>query len=142
MVVVLVVTSLKKPQRPPAIVAPAPSVPTEPPVAVKPPEPPPPPPVAPEPPPTPGKSGKNRGKQKGGVAGRTPTPAPGPAQPGTAVAPPAPGGDAARFADNRSMKINPVGPASRPPPAQGDIMKVISNNRAGIKVCYQRALHA
>ena len=139
-VVVLVVTNLKKPQRPPAIVAPAPSVPTEPPVAVKPPEPPPPPPVAPEPLTAPGKSGKNRGKQRGGVAGRTPTPAPGPGQPGTAVAPPAPGGDAARFADSRSMKINPVGPASRPPPAQGDITKVISNNRAGIKVCYQRAL--
>ena len=140
-VVVLVVTNLKKPQRPPAMVAkPAPAVPTEPPVAEKAPEPPPPPPVAPEPPPAPGKSGKNRGKQRGGGANKTQTPAAAPAQPGTPVAPQAPGGDAARFADNRNMKINPAGPASRPPPAQGDIMKVIGNNRAGIKVCYQRAL--
>ena len=38
------------------------------------------------------------------------------------------------------MNITSGGVASRPPPAQGDIMKVIGNNRAGIKVCYQRAL--
>jgi predicted Zn finger-like uncharacterized protein len=29
---------------------------------------------------------------------------------------------------------------SRPPPSQGDITRVISNNKVGIKTCYQRAL--
>jgi hypothetical protein len=39
------------------------------------------------------------------------------------------------------MDIKPGGGGSHlPPPDQSAITKVISNNRAGIKVCYQRAL--
>ena len=82
--------------------------------------------------------GKLRGKQKGAASNAkttTTTPAP-----HTTPAQPQLTGDAARFADNHKMNITSGGVASRPPPAQGDIMKVIGNNRAGIKVCYQRAL--
>ena len=83
--------------------------------------------------------GKLRGKQKG-AASNAKTTATTPAPGTTAPAQPQLTGDAARFADNHKMNITSGGVASRPPPAQGDIMKVIGNNRAGIKVCYQRAL--
>ena len=131
-VVVLVAFNLKKPSKPTAIVVQPPvTAPVEP-VAEKPPvvEPPPPPVV--EPPPPAGK-GKRGAKPTRAVATKgTPPPTT------TTVA--SPGGDAARFRDNHSLNITGGGTASRPPPAQADITKVISNNRAGIKICYQRAL--
>jgi predicted Zn finger-like uncharacterized protein len=135
-VVVLVVTNLKKPPKPVAVVAPPITAPPEPPVAEKQPEPPPPP-VAPvvDPPPPPGK-GKGKGKQKVTKGQTTQQPTTTPTQPGQQ----GPSGDAARFGDGRNMNIKPIGPASRPPPSQSDIMKVIGNNRSSIKVCYQRAL--
>ena len=108
--------------------------------------------VAPEPPPRAGAraaarartAGEGQGQASRQAEGRerakttTTTPATGTAT--TTPAQPALTGDAARFADNHKMNITSGGVASRPPPAQGDIMKVIGNNRAGIKVCYQRAL--
>ncbi|HEY7373996.1 MAG TPA: AgmX/PglI C-terminal domain-containing protein [Polyangia bacterium] len=139
LIVGVAVFSLKKPPRQPAVVVtpPPPPAPPEPPVAEKPPVEPPAPPVEPPQPQTPprGKVVKGRGKAQKAVAANT-------KQPDSPVTPPAPGGsDADRFRDNHNMKISPGGAvASRPPPAQGDIMKVIGNNRAGIKVCYQRAL--
>ena len=37
--------------------------------------------------------------------------------------------------------MNPLAPSSsRPPPSQAQITAVITNNRNGIKTCYQRAL--
>jgi len=143
LIVVVAAISLKKPPRPtqvavkPPVTAPAPE-------KVAAPEPPPPP--APEPPPpAPEPVGKGKGKLKGKQArianAKANTPAPTTLGTGTTTpATPQPTGDAARFADNHQMKITTGGVASRPPPAQGDIMKVIGNNRAGIKVCYQRAL--
>jgi predicted Zn finger-like uncharacterized protein len=141
LIVVVAVISLKKPPKPaPVAVKPTP-VETAP-VAAKPPEPPPPPPIAPEPPPPepPQKGkGKLKGKQARVAASKqaqntaqtptTPTPPP-----------PTPGGDAARFRDNHTMDIKGGGAPKLPPPDQSAITRVISNNRAGIKVCYQRAL--
>jgi outer membrane biosynthesis protein TonB len=137
-VVVLVVVNLKKPTKPPAVVVQQPPVtaPVEP-VVEKPVEQPPPV-VAPveQPPPVTGK-GKRAAKATRAVVNKT-TPAPATT---TAIAnAPAGGGDAARFRDNHTLNITGGGIAARPPPAQADITKVISNNRAGIKVCYQRAL--
>ena len=143
LIVVVAAISLKKPPRPVAALKPPV---TEPPVAEKVVAPEPPPPPAPEPPPpapepqVKGK-GKLRGKQKGVANNAKTNAAPPAAGTGTTTpAQPALTGDAARFADNHKMNITGGGVASRPPPAQGDIMKVIGNNRAGIKVCYQRAL--
>ena len=50
--------------------------------------------------------------------------------------------NAARFRDTSRPNITVAGAASssRPPPSQSDISRVINNNRAGIKNCYQRAL--
>jgi hypothetical protein len=143
LIVVVAAISLKKPPRPAAVAVVKPAV-TEPPVAEKvAPEPPPPP--APEPPPEPQVKGKGklRGKQKGVVNNaktNATASAPGTGTTTTAPAQPQLTGDAARFNDNHKLNITGGGVASRPPPAQGDIMKVIGNNRAGIKVCYQRAL--
>ena len=55
---------------------------------------------------------------------------------------PPPGGDAARFGDTSrpNLAVKPTAASSRPAPSQNDISKVINNNRAGIKICYQRAL--
>jgi outer membrane biosynthesis protein TonB len=137
-VVIAVTVTLKKPPRPPTVVVTPPPAPAPEPVVAKPPEPPPAPPVEPvvEPPPR-GKQAKH-GKVTKPIASATKPPPPGV----QTVAPPPGGGDAARFRDNHNLNINPgSGGGSRlPPPAQADITKVISNNRAGIKICYQRAL--
>jgi len=48
-----------------------------------------------------------------------------------------------RFSDisGRPLNLQPgVGGGARGTPAQADITRVISNNKAGIKICYQRAL--
>jgi len=60
-----------------------------------------------------------------------PTPSP------TDVPPPPPA-----FGDNGiGRPIKPIAARpSRPPPSQGDITRVINNNKIGIKTCYQRAL--
>ncbi len=68
-----------------------------------------------------------------------------------AAAPPAttpPAGAAAAPADEANSKYRDghnlnitAGPSTpRPPPSQGEISRVINNNRGGIKNCYQRAL--
>ena len=52
-------------------------------------------------------------------------------------------GDASRFGDasGRALQIrNPLAPAAKVTPNQGDITRVVNNNKGGIKVCYQRAL--
>ncbi|HEX4405327.1 MAG TPA: AgmX/PglI C-terminal domain-containing protein [Polyangia bacterium] len=36
--------------------------------------------------------------------------------------------------------VTPVAASTRPPPNQGEISRVIANNKLGIKTCYQRAL--
>jgi predicted Zn finger-like uncharacterized protein len=141
-VVVLVATSVKKP-KPVAVVAPPPVAPA---VVEKQAEPPPPPPVQEpvveptQPPPPPhgkGQKGRPLKPARGAVKGQ-------PATPGTTPLPANPGSaDAQRFGDKShgNLAITPGGGnTSRPPPAQGDIMKVIANNRSQIKVCYQRAL--
>jgi predicted Zn finger-like uncharacterized protein len=142
LIVVVAVISLKKPPRPAAVAVKPPAVETTPPAAEKTPEPPPPPPVAPEPPPEPVQRGKGKrakpsrtlaGKQTAGSTGTATTAV-------TPPPPPPPGGDAARFRDNHNMNITGGGGTRLPPPDQSAITKVISNNRAGIKVCYQRAL--
>jgi len=135
LIVVVAMSSLKKAPKPVAtIVKPPPVAVVEQPVVPEPP------PVAPPiiepttpPPAPPGKTGKRGGKQKGAATTKE--------QPSTPVAPP-PGGDAARFGDTSrpNLNVKPTAAATRPPPSQGDITKVISNNRAGIKICYQRAL--
>ncbi len=135
-VVVLVVVNLKKPPRPAAIVVQPPPVAVTPePVVAQPVVPPPIAPVVEPPPPPPGK-GKRGARPTRAVVTKT-TPAP---TTTTVANTGAGGGDAARFRDNHTLNINTGGGAVRPPPAQADITKVISNNRAGIKVCYQRAL--
>jgi predicted Zn finger-like uncharacterized protein len=141
LIVVVAVISLKKAPRPAPPIA-KPTVPVAEPVVAKEPEPPPPapPPViekTPDPPAaSPGK-GKRGGKPVRGATKAQPA-AP---DPGVGTTPVAGGTDAARFNDNRRMNITGGGgPARLPPPAQADITRVISNNRAGIKVCYQRAL--
>jgi len=47
-----------------------------------------------------------------------------------------------RFSDTsgRPLNLQPGGGGARGTPAQADITRVISNNKAGIKICYQRAL--
>jgi predicted Zn finger-like uncharacterized protein len=132
-VVVLVTVSTRKPK---AVALPPPVVTTVVPEKVV--EPPPPPRPEPvieqtQPPPSPlhGKPIKGRPLKAPRGGGPTPKSGPGP-NPGNS--------DVNRFQDTHEMKVAPTGPSVRPPPAQGDIMKVISNNRANIKVCYQRAL--
>ena len=52
-------------------------------------------------------------------------------------------GDASRFGDSsgRALQIrNPMAPMAKVTPNQGDITRVVNNNKGGIKVCYQRAL--
>jgi len=136
LIVVVAAISLKKPPRAVPVAVKPPVVETAPAVAEKQPEPPPPPVVEPQPPPEPVKGkGKQRGKvargQKQPVAATPPTPPP---------PQPTGGTDANRFRDNHNMNINGGGGTKLPPPEQAAITKVISNNRAGIKVCYQRAL--
>jgi predicted Zn finger-like uncharacterized protein len=56
------------------------------------------------------------------------------ASPAGAVASPSGGG-------MRERSVSPVSSVSHiPPPSQGDISRVIANNKIGIKTCYQRAL--
>lgn len=52
-------------------------------------------------------------------------------------------GDASRFVDSsgRALQIrNPLAPTAKVAPNQGDITRVVNNNKGGIKICYQRAL--
>lgn len=81
--------------------------------------------------------GSHRGSHRGAAAPAAPT-APPPAGP----TPAAPAGDDAnaKYRDTGNMKISPIQATHRPPPSQGDISRVINNNRNGIKNCYQRAL--
>jgi predicted Zn finger-like uncharacterized protein len=46
----------------------------------------------------------------------------------------------ARYRDSKNLNITGSSGVSRPAPSQGDITRVINNNRGGIKNCYQRAL--
>jgi hypothetical protein len=51
--------------------------------------------------------------------------------------------EANRFGDTSSKAIqlrNPTASVAKVTPAQGDITRVVNNNKGGIKVCYQRAL--
>ncbi len=51
--------------------------------------------------------------------------------------------EANRFGDTSSKAIqlrNPTAAVAKVTPAQGDITRVVNNNKGGIKVCYQRAL--
>jgi predicted Zn finger-like uncharacterized protein len=57
---------------------------------------------------------------------------------GTATAPAAATPAAGSAFHERS--VTPVAASSRPPPNQGEISRVIANNKLGIKTCYQRAL--
>jgi predicted Zn finger-like uncharacterized protein len=61
-----------------------------------------------------------------GTNGTTAAPAPAPAA-----------GDASAF---RERRVTAVAASTRPPPNQGEISRVIANNKLGIKTCYQRAL--
>jgi hypothetical protein len=63
------------------------------------------------------------------------------------AAPAAPGVEAdpsvSRFSDSSGRPLNlqqPGSGAGKGTPSQADITRVISNNKAGIKICYQRAL--
>ncbi len=138
LIVVVAVISLKKPPKPVAtIVKPPPVAVVEAPVVPEPPPVAPPPIIEPTaPPPPPGKAGKRGGKQTRAAATKEQ-----PTGTGTPVTP-QPTGDAARFGDTSrpNLTVKPTAAATRPPPSQSDITKVISNNRAGIKICYQRAL--
>jgi len=133
-IVGLVVFSMKKPTPRPVPVVVAPPPPPPPVVEPPPPEPPPPPPVVEAPQPPQKGKGKVRGKPVKPIAGNGKAPPPGP------PTPEAGGTDAARFRDNHNLNITGGGGTKLPAPQQADITKVISNNRAGIKVCYQRAL--
>jgi predicted Zn finger-like uncharacterized protein len=101
-------------------------------------EPPPPPPPIIEETPPPVQKGKG-GKNRPGVKATPPSPRPGTVPPTPTPTPP-PAGDGARFRDSRPNIPVSGGVASRPPPNQADITKVIANNRGNIKACYQRAL--
>jgi hypothetical protein len=96
------------------------------------------------PPPEPARGAKNL-RGRGPVRGR-PQPGRGPAGTTTAATAEAPaeaGGQQAAANNNafRERSVTPVsGVASRPPPSQADITRVIGNNKIGIKTCYQRAL--
>jgi predicted Zn finger-like uncharacterized protein len=153
-VVCVVVTLSMKKTKPKAPVAAPKATVTDPLAAVvekaaektpEPPAPEPPPPAAPAPAPVGrGKSSRGSRGQSRGAAATGPTQPP-PA--GTSATPAAPsetatpeGGAAGRFRDGgRNLNLSaPV--ANRPPPSQSEIARVISNNRNGIKTCYQRAL--
>ncbi len=80
--------------------------------------------------PLPPRSGTN----PGAFTGTTPATPPGTA-PAPAVDP-----NAARFGQAERRVTPSAAIASRPPPSQGEITRVIANNKIGIKTCYQRAL--
>jgi predicted Zn finger-like uncharacterized protein len=98
-------------------------------------EPPPEPVAQPAPLPT-AKGAHKRGARSGRSVGPAPAPAPAPA-PVAATDP-----NAARYRDTSrpNITVAAAAAANRPPPSQSDISRVINNNRAGIKNCYQRAL--
>jgi hypothetical protein len=91
---------------------------------------------------------KGKGKLKGPLRGRIglrggPAPGPGPTTPGPTDTPTPPTGTTPPVAqgDGRRERLAPaVAPTVRPPPSQGEITRVIANNKAAIKTCYQRAL--
>ncbi|HXU65593.1 MAG TPA: AgmX/PglI C-terminal domain-containing protein [Polyangia bacterium] len=96
-------------------------------------------PRAPEPAPAPSNSRNSRGSRRGAhgraMAATTPPPA------GVAAPAAAPADDANdKYRDTRNMNISAGSAVHRAPPSQGDISRVINNNRNGIKNCYQRAL--
>jgi predicted Zn finger-like uncharacterized protein len=99
----------------------------------------------PEPPPEPARTGKNlrgrgpRGRAQPGRGATGPSTQPAPAQAGAAAGAVASGPEGQPAFRERS--VTPVSAiANRPPPSQADITRVISNNKIGIKTCYQRAL--
>jgi hypothetical protein len=139
--------STKKPK---AVVAPPPKAVADPLAGIvdnPPPNTPPPPaaaPPAPAPAPEPAVSLHGRGKGHPVVRGRGAA-GPAPTQPpaaGTLPPPPVADDSAnARYRDSgKALNITGGSGVSRPAPQQADIMKVIANNRGGIKNCYQRAL--
>jgi predicted Zn finger-like uncharacterized protein len=62
--------------------------------------------------------------------------------PGTRLAPAAEDPNAARFRETPSARsvVPTAAVSNRPAPNQGEISRVIANNKIGIKTCYQRAL--
>jgi predicted Zn finger-like uncharacterized protein len=77
-----------------------------------------------------------RGRPAASHVGTTPAASTG----GAAVAP-AEDPNAARFRETGGRPVVPTATVSnRPAPSQGEISRVIANNKAGIKTCYQRAL--
>jgi predicted Zn finger-like uncharacterized protein len=87
-----------------------------------------------------GKARPVRGHAAGPASASPTAPPPQPASPAAPAA--EENGAAARYRDNSrpNMAITAGGGAARPAPTQGDITRVINNNRGGIKNCYQRAL--
>jgi predicted Zn finger-like uncharacterized protein len=88
-----------------------------------------------------GKDGRGRGSARGRQAapriGSSPL-AVVPKGPGAA---PAEDPNASRFREQAGRNVIPTAPVSnRPAPNQAEIARVIANNKAGIKTCYQRAL--
>jgi predicted Zn finger-like uncharacterized protein len=82
--------------------------------------------------------GRLRGRQAPGRGGTSPGPK---AAPGAVAAPTAPATASPSGAGTRERTILPSHEVSRgPAPSQADIARVIANNKAGIKTCYQRAL--
>jgi hypothetical protein len=90
-----------------------------------------------------------RGKSGGGHSHATAKSRPAPAHGGSvntnavaAAEDTAATANANRYRDTsvRSMQVPVVAPASRPPPNQGEISRVVNSNKIGIKTCYQRAL--
>jgi hypothetical protein len=89
--------------------------------------------------------GKGGGKGHGPQRGRAPAPhgplAPGAFAPSGGVTPPPPDQPSGGGTFAEPERKAPVAPATvRPPPSQGEITRVIGNNKIGIKTCYQRAL--
>ncbi len=109
------------PPSPPAPVAPPPSV-APGPVTAPPPEP---------------SRGHGKGHQGPHSKGSTQPMVPPAAEPPPAVAD---NSANARYRDSKNLNITGGSGVSRPAPSQGDITRVINNNRGGIKNCYQRAL--
>ncbi|MFL5303931.1 MAG: AgmX/PglI C-terminal domain-containing protein [Polyangia bacterium] len=97
-------------------------------------------PAARAPEPAPSSSHRSHGH---GAHGRGAPVAPPPSTTPPPAAPPAAaaGDDAnSKYRDSHNLNITAGPSTSRPPPSQGEISRVINNNRGGIKNCYQRAL--
>ena len=93
---------------------------------------------APEPP---APSNSRGSRSRHGAHGRGAPAAPVTPPPVAAGTAPAAADDSnAKYRDTHNMNITAPVASRRPPPSQGDISRVINNNRNGIKNCYQRAL--